>query len=287
MFLVAGVTGNTGSVVASSLLDTGHKVRVLVRSAAKAKAWAARGAEVFEGALDDPSRLAEALQGVEAAYLLAPPDAAAKDVLAERRPFLDRIAQTIASTKLGHLVFLSSIGAQHEAGTGMIRIVHHAEQALGATGVPVTFLRAAYFIENWGAVLPAAKQDGVLPSFIRKSQQLPMVATADIGETAAQALRDGAPRSPRIIELAGPVDLAPDDVAAALSRLLGRSVSVAEAPPTAAVATFTSFGMTEGTAKLYAELYEGIANGKVSWEGSHESVRGGRGLDETLVPLLG
>jgi len=49
MFVIAGVTGNTGGVVAKTLLDEGQKVRVIVRSADKAAAYKARGAEVFVG----------------------------------------------------------------------------------------------------------------------------------------------------------------------------------------------------------------------------------------------
>ena len=46
MFFVAGVTGNTGSVVANTLLERGKRVRVLVRDSQKGDAWERRGAEV-------------------------------------------------------------------------------------------------------------------------------------------------------------------------------------------------------------------------------------------------
>ena len=53
MFVVTGVSGNTGSVVADRLLAAGAKVRVVVRSAEKGEPWKARGAEVPEHVLTD------------------------------------------------------------------------------------------------------------------------------------------------------------------------------------------------------------------------------------------
>ena len=74
MFVIAGVTGNTGGVVAKTLLDEGQKVRVIVRSADKAAAYKALGAEVFVGGLEEPLELARALSGASGLYWLVPPD---------------------------------------------------------------------------------------------------------------------------------------------------------------------------------------------------------------------
>ena len=82
MFVVAGVTGNTGAVVAAALLSENKPVRVIVRDAAKGAPWKAKGAEVAVAALDDPDALAAALSGAEGAYLLSPPDTSAADVVA-------------------------------------------------------------------------------------------------------------------------------------------------------------------------------------------------------------
>ena len=47
-----------------------------------------------------------------------------------------------------------------------------------------TFLRAAYFMENWGASLYALAQS-TLPTFLEADRAFPMVATRDIGIVAA------------------------------------------------------------------------------------------------------
>jgi len=287
MFVVTGATGNTGGVVARQLLDAGRKVRVLVRDPARAKALADRGAEVVTGDVFDEAALAAAAAGAEGLYLLSPPDMRAPDFVASRRLQMESAIRAARTAGVGHVVLLSSIGAQHAAGTGPVVTVHHAEQALRASGLPVTFVRAAYFTANWAAVLPAARQDGVLPSFIPATSSIPMVDTRDIGTVAARALLAG-PRGTRIIELAGPQEVSPTDVAAAVGRLLGRPIQVVEAPLTAVIPTFTSFGISENVAGLYRELFQAIHTGKLVWEGGGaEQVRGTTTVEQTLAPMLG
>ena len=151
--------------------------------------------------------------------------------------------------------------------------------------MPSTFVRASYFVENWGAVVHPVKQDGVLPTFIAADRPTTMVSTADIGKTVAQALLDG-PRGTRVIELKGPTDPTPKEVAATFSKLLGRPIQVVEAPLDAVVPTFTSFGISENVAGLYREMYEALAKGLlVSPPG--EILRGQTSLETTLRALLG
>ena len=287
MYVITGATGHSGSVAAQTLLAAGKKVRVLVRDASKAKALADQGAEVFVGELYDEAALTKALTGAAGVFLLSPPDLVSQDFLNERKKLTDLYARAIQAAKVPHAVFLSSVGAQHASGTGLILTTHAGEVALRGSGVPVTFVRAAYFAENWAAVLHPAQQDGVLPTFLAANRKIPMVATEDIGKTVARALLDG-PRGVRIIELSGPTDLSPNEVAETLGRVLGRAVKPVEAPLEAVVPTFTSFGMSGYIAEKFREMYEGIANGKVAFEGhGAEAVRGTTTLEATLRALTG
>jgi uncharacterized protein YbjT (DUF2867 family) len=284
MFIIAGVTGHTGKVVADTLLEQGKKVRVVVRSADKGAPFAARGAEVVVASLEDEVAMARAFGGAAGAYLLSPPAMTSPDMVAERRPMLDALARAAKAAKLPHVVLLSSIGAQHAAGNGPIKVLHHAEQVLGAA-TAVTAVRAGYFLENWAGVLPLARKDGVLPSFLPAARPVPTVATPDIGRVVAEALVAGA-RGRRVIELSGPTDPTPNAVADAVSRVFGRPVKVQEAPLAAVVPTFTSFGVSEGMARLFQEMYAGIIDGTVAWElRDAEPVRGRIGLDEGLRAL--
>ncbi len=286
MYVVTGVTGNTGSVVANALLDAGRPVRVVVRAAASAQAFAARGAEVAVADFSDTAALTDALRGAQGAYLLSHPDVKTEAFIADKQRLLHDVGRAVKAAGVPHVVFLSSIGAQHPAGTGPIRSLYAGERALAETGAATTFVRAAYFMENWASVLPIALKDGVLPTFLPRTLAIAMVATRDIGEVSAQALLDGA-RDRRVIELGGPVEASAEDVAAALSRVLGRSVAVAEAPPERVVPTFTSFGISNDVAELYREMYAGLSTGHVAWERQGaEAARGKTSVEDVLRALL-
>ena len=269
MFVIAGVTGNTGGVVADTLLSQGKKVRVIVRDAAKGEPWKKRGADVAIAELEDAKALAAALTGATGAYLLLPPRPVAPDVIAEQKRVADAITTAVREAKVPHVVLLSSIGAQHERGTGPIKSLHYAERQLEAlTDAKLTFVRAAYFLENWGAVAGATK-DGKLPTFIRPDFAIPMVATRDIGLVAARALADGPPAARiDIVELAGPREWSPNEIANAFAKVVGRDVEPEAAPFEAVVPAFTSFGLSKSVAESFEEMYRGIANGQVAFQES-------------------
>lgn len=285
MYAVTGVTGNTGSVVADELLRLGEAVRVLVRSAEKGSAWREKGADVAVASVEDGEALGRALEGARGAYLLLPPDLGATDAIARARAIGDAFVTAIRKSRVPHVVFLSSIGGQHDAGTGPIRALHEIEVRLRATGINLTILRPTYFLENWASVLPAAVQNGVLPSFIPADLSFPMIATKDIGAAAADALLHP-PAGERILELAGPRDYSPTDIASAVGSLLGRKIEPAVAPLDAIVPTFVSFGVSEHVASLFREMHEGMINGRVAWDGKGERIHGTTTPEETFRPML-
>ena len=285
MFVITGATGNTGSIAAKTLLAAGKKVRAVVRNADKARALADLGAEIFVADLTDQAALGRAFEGAQGVSLISPPDLAATNFVADRKALTAKQVHTLASAKVPHVVVLSSIGAQHAEGTGPIRTTYNVEQQVMAAGLPATFVRAAFFVENWGAVLHPVKQDGVLPSFIRANQAIPMSSAPDIGKAIANALLEG-PQGTKVVELSGPVDVSPNDVAATFSKILGKPIQVIEAPIAAVVPTITSFGISQNIAELFREMYEGIASGKVAPAGG-VSVYGTTSLETTLRALLG
>lgn len=269
MHAILGATGRTGRQVAESLRSWGRPVRALVRTPAKAADLAARGVEVVEADLDAPQTLAAALEGVDALYLMVttPFDVADPVAVAVRRGEAAIAAAKAAG--IGHVVLLSSVGAQHDAGTGPIVILHRLEQALKDAGLPSTFVRAGYFAENWGQVAEVAKTDGVLPSFLAGDRAVPTVDTRDIGRVAAEQLLAGPPADGlRIVELSGPKDPTAAEVADTFGSVLGRDVQLAAAPAEAARGALQGMGLPAPVAHMYGEMYEGIAQGLVAFEGA-------------------
>ncbi len=286
MFVVAGVTGHTGAAAADTLLEKKQPVRVIVRSADKGAAWKAKGAEIAVASLDDAQAMAKALDGAKGAYLLVPPNYAATSYLDDRRKVADALAKAVKASGPGHVVFLSSVGAHLPEGTGPIRVVRYGEQQLGAVAKDLTILRPPSFYENWQPVLGAAKAQGVLPSFLSPDNRIPMISTRDIGRIAAEQLLAGG-QGRKVLELSGPEDYSPNDVAAALGTILKHPVTVQQAPLTAVVPTYKSFGFSEDAARLFEEMYRGFEQGTIVFEKTGAThLRGEVTLVEALASFV-
>ena len=282
MFTIFGATGNTGSVVATKLLDAGKQVRVVGRDAGKLAAFAKRGAELVVGDVTDGTLVAKALAGAEGAYLLLPPDNASADLVARNKIVAENYRAGLEAARVPHVAVLSSVGAEKPSGTGPIVTAHNLEQVLATlTHTKVTTIRAAYFMENILASAHPMQHDGVLPVFGGgEAYPFPMIATADIGATAATALL-APPAASRWIELSGPADQSFNDAAAAASQILGRPVKTVVVPIEQLVPTFVGFGFSANVAGLYREMTEAFGKG-LGFEGKGERLRGTTTLAQVL-----
>lgn len=189
MYVITGATGNTGSAAAEKLLASGAKVRVIGRTAERLERFVRKGAEAVVADLTDAAALEKAFSGARAVYAVMPPNISAPDVRAYQERVTDSLANAIRKSGISYAVALSSTGADKTYGTGPVMGVRGLENKLGAIeGLNVLALRCGYFMEN---LLP---QTGVIQSLgfmagpIRADVLLPMIATRDIGETAAECL---------------------------------------------------------------------------------------------------
>jgi len=267
LFAISGATGQTGSAVASTLLQHGNSVRVLVRNSAKAEAWAARGAEVMETDFANPDSLARGLSGAVGAYFLNPPDYHSSNMFASSQRMSEVWCQAMERSGVGSLVALSSVGAHLATGTGNIFTTHLVEQALGSVRAHVHFVRAAWFMENWAGAVAVAAKDGVLPCFLAPlDRAIAMVSTRDIGRVCAETLMAGT-SAPRITELHGPKEYSPNDVAAAVSSVLNREVSPVCVPESDWEATLGQWGFSSHALETWVEMIRGFNSGHIVFEG--------------------
>ena len=285
MFVVVGATGNTGSAVVETLLGSKQPVRVVVRSADKGASWKAKGAEVAVASLDDVQALAKAFDGAKGVYLLVPPNYGAEAWLVDQRARMDRAAEAVRKSGIQHVVLLSSVGAQIPTGTGPIQASRYGEQVLGTVAKNLSMLRPCYFMDNWAPVLGMAKEQGVLPTFIAPSAKIPMISTKDIGRIGAEQLLAGG-KGHHIVEMAGPEEYSPNDVAAALGQILGKTVTAQQAPLSAVVPTFKSFGLSDEAARLFEEMYTAISRNAIVFEQPSSLVRGHVAITEALRAMV-
>ena len=140
MYVILGASGNTGSIIADSLLSKGRKVRVVGRDAGRLQPFVRQGAETFSADMSDAAALTKAFSGARAAYLTLPPPTSRED----QERLSDAIAKAVKESGLRYAVHLSSYGAQVPEGTGPIAGLHSSEQKLNAiSSLNVLHLRAA------------------------------------------------------------------------------------------------------------------------------------------------
>ncbi|VWC71874.1 NmrA family NAD(P)-binding protein [Burkholderia contaminans] len=276
MFVVTGVTGRTGAVAAQALIDAGVAVRVVVRDRAKAVRWAKQGAEVAVADLADAAALTRAFAGAHGAYLVKPPNYALANLFEHADVTARAVAEAVRAAGLPKLVLLSSVGADRSSGTGVIATNRTAEQRLAEPGIPVVFLRAAYFMENWARVVEPMRTRGILPSLLVPVERaIPMVATEDIGRVAADLLREDW-TGIRKIGLEGPAAYSPADIAAIFARALDRPVRPTALEPSEWAGVLAMNPFSSVAIDGFVELNHGLNSGHIDF-GSDDTVELRRG----------
>ncbi len=263
MFAITGASGNTGSVVAESLLAEGEKVRVIGRDKGRLARLVDKGAEPFVADLTDAAALAKAFTGASAVYAMIPPNIASTDVRGYQERVSDALASALQQAAVTHVLVLSSIGADKAEKTGPVVGLYNLEQRLnGITGLNAYYLRAGYFMEN---LLPQANVIRMLGSLggpVRPDLRLPMIATRDIGTTAAQILarRDFAGKQSH--ELLGQRDLDYREAAAVIGKAIAKpDLGYVQLPPDRLKPALTQMGMSANMADLLLEMATAMNSG--------------------------
>ena len=283
MFAITGITGQVGGAVARALIDNGQRVRAVVRNAEKGAAWARKGCEVAVADLYDAAALKKAFAGVQGVFFLLPPVFDPSPDFNEARRVIAAVREALEVARPSKVVSLSTIGAQ-ALQPNLLQQHQLQEKSLGTLPLPITFLRAAWFMENATWDVAPARTTGVIPSFLYPlDKPVPMVATEDIGCVAAELLQETW-QGRRVVELEG-ARLSPNDIAAAFGRVLEREVRMEAVPRATWEALFKSQGMKNPVPR--AQMLDGFNEGWIDFEGDASSTRKGTvSLDTVLQTLI-
>jgi uncharacterized protein YbjT (DUF2867 family) len=282
MYVILGATGHVGSAAAEELIRAGESVTVVTRDEEKAASWQSRGAEVAVLDVTDVDALRSAFRRGRRAFLLNPPAPTSTDTDKEEHRTFASIVQALDGSGLEKVVVESTYGAQPGDRIGDLSVLFDFEQALARQSIPVTVLRAAYYMSNWDASLDSAKQ-GVLPTMYPADLTIPMVAPADLGAAAARLLQEDLDQTGiRYVE--GPARYSPDDVAAAFAKALDRDVAVAVTPRDEWEAAYRKLGFSEAAAFAFARMMAASVDG--SFDLPAEPHRGRISLDAYIAELV-
>lgn len=252
MILVT-TAGKVGSEAALLLAAREVPVRVLVRDADKAKALADAGAEIAVADLAVRASIDEAMAGVTGVVLVSPA------VPAQELNVVDSAARA----GVGHVVKASS-KASADSPIARRRWQAQIEAGLAASGLPHTLLRSNAYMQNVLALAPAiAKTSGFGSS--AGNGRIGMVDARDVAAVAASIAASPAPHAGKTYWLTGPELISYGDVAAVLSRLLGRTISYRELTFDEDAGAMIRAGVPEQIAEMNAQAASLTAGGDAAW----------------------
>ena len=196
--LVLGATGKTGSRIATRLEEKGQIVRRGSRNSETPFHW------------EQPQTWPAILDGVSAAYISYFPDIAFPGAVEQVEAF----ATLARENGIQRLVLLTGRGEFH---------AERAEEVVRNSGVPFTIVRAAWFAQNFseGALLDPVMA-GFLPMPAGDVRE-PIIDVDDIADVAVAALTEDG-HAGELYEVTGPRLMTFADMAAELSRAMGRTV---------------------------------------------------------------
>ncbi len=210
--LITGATGNVGAALAEALGEY-NEVRVRagtrrVRSDTEADA----DTEWVPFDFEDASTWNAALEGVDALFLVRPPQIAAVDEVFS--PFID----AAEAAGVSHVAFLSLLGAEKNRFTPH----HRIEERLDRSRMKHTALRASIFMQNLNTTHREEIRSGEL--FIPAGRgRTSFIDVRDIAAVAARAFTDPSLQG-QAHDLTGDEALTYDEVAGLFSAVLGRRV---------------------------------------------------------------
>lgn len=256
MITIMGASGNTGGKIARILLQAGEKVRLISRSAGKLATFENAGAEIAIGDAADPAFLTSAFRGSAAVYTLVAADPTSADYRATQDQLGEAIAEAIRASGVKHVVALSSLGVDQSGPIGVIAGLRAQEERLRQlANVNVFLLRPASFYENFQSTLPLIKQEGICGDALAADVPMPMVATRDIADAAAHALRTRDWSGTVVRELLGPRDISCAEIARILGARLGKpDLAYVQFSEADTIASLVGAGLSETFARLYVEM---------------------------------
>jgi uncharacterized protein YbjT (DUF2867 family) len=249
--LVVGATGQLGTRLVAQLSAAGVKPRALVRSREKGEAIAAKATPVL-GDLLAPQTLANAFRGAERVFIVAPP---APEMEALERNAID--AAVAAGAK--RIVYLSNFAAT-EGDPDLHVHVHGLHQRYVSTlGVDWTVLRPTRYMTYVPFVWRSVLDHGLLLE-AGGSGSMSFIDPDDVAAIAVKALTEDG-HAGQTYMLTSQDACTAADLAALLSRTLGREIKVFEGDADAFREALITKGARSGYPPAMARYFAKVAAG--------------------------
>ncbi|ANZ35575.1 NAD(P)-dependent oxidoreductase [Lentzea guizhouensis] len=234
--LVLGATGKTGRRVVDALQKTDVTIRAASRSSAVRFDWA------------DRSTWQPALAGATGVYLIAPYDSA------DAAPFVELAGQQ----GVRRLVLLSGRGLDQTPRDVFVGM-HAAEDAVRASGLEWTVLRANNFTQNFSEQIWEPEIRAGRLSLPMDDTPEPFVDVRDIAEVAVKALTED--HAGQTYDLSGPVGVTFPDAVAKIAAKTGKPIEFVQLTPEQYRDALLSYGVSEHEISELNGMFDGMRKG--------------------------
>lgn len=204
IILVTGATGKQGGATARQLLKAGVKVRALTRkpNGKNAETLKTLGAEIVKGNLNHVVSLDLAMQGIYGVFCVTnfwEFGTGKKELIQSKN-----LADVAKSHNVQHFVLASIARCDDNPNLAHFVTKHEAEKYVQSLGIPYTFLRTVYFMEN---LKPGEEGDkahwAFLHKFLGEAGSIQMISCDDIGWFAANAILNPDEWVGKTVDIAG------------------------------------------------------------------------------------
>jgi uncharacterized protein YbjT (DUF2867 family) len=283
-YVVTGITGQVGGAVARALLASGLPVRAVVRDEAKGRVWRDLGCEVAVADYARPQELAHAFHEATGVFAMLPSNFDPTPGFPEARALIATLRDALGDAAPDRVVALSTIGAEASQ-PNLLSQLGLMERALSDLATPVTFLRAAWFMENAAWDIAPARDEGVFRSFLQPlDRPFPMISAEDVGRTAAGLLTETW-EGVRVVNLEAAQRVTPNAIAAALAAAVGRPVRAETIAPADWEMLFRAQGMANPDPRI--QMLEGFNAGWIDFPEQGAGARKGAiTIDQAIAALV-
>jgi len=256
MIVVTGPTGNIGVKVLAHLAQGAEAVRAIVRNPEKIPAELRTRVEIVAGDYTDPAIVAKAFEGARAVFwlMLGDPRAAGAEAA-----FVDATRPAAAAMRahgVAQVVTVSALGRGWPHAAGHAAASQRMDDLIAQTGASLRALACPSLMENVLRQVENIATRGVYFGVAPQAQREPLCACADVAKAAADLLADPDWRGVADVPLLGAEDISGDEMAAAMTDVLGRPVAYREMAVADLRAGMMARGASPGMAQAMAEMMD-------------------------------
>jgi uncharacterized protein YbjT (DUF2867 family) len=257
--LITGATGTVGSEVVKQLSARGENiiVKAAARSATDNTFENLNRVQVVQLDYDKPDSLAVALKGVDKLFLLTPFQSNMVDLTSN-------LVSEAKKAKVKYIAKQSVMGADAEPGITPGRLHRQAEKIIEESGIPFTFLRPNFFMQNFVNYYSNSIRSQGAFYMPAGDAKVSFVDVRDIAAVAVKSLINDNQQKGRTYNITGGEALSYGQAAEILSKVVGKKINYVNVTDQDARNGMKDMSMDEWTIKSMIELFEITRAGYVS-----------------------